>query len=50
MATDAQVLALPMQQPNDADAATIRDCLIQLLAELWREGEMFDDHSALHRL
>lgn len=41
MVTDAQVLALPMQQPNDANAATVRDYLIKLLAELWREGEMF---------
>lgn len=41
MPTDAQVLALPMQQPNDANAATVRDYLVALLAELWREEQMF---------
>lgn len=35
-----QILDLPMQ-PNDADAATVRDYLIALLAELWREQEGF---------
>ncbi len=35
-----RVLALPMQ-PNDADAATIRDYLIALLAAVWSEGEGF---------
>jgi hypothetical protein len=39
--TPAEILALPMQQPNDADAATIRDYLIKLLAGVWREGEGF---------
>lgn len=41
MATGAQVLALPMQQPNDAGAATIRGYLVELLAELWREEQAF---------
>lgn len=36
-----QILALPMQE-NDADAATIRDYLIKLLATLWDEKEGFD--------
>jgi hypothetical protein len=31
-----------MQQPNDASAATIRDYLITLLSDLWRDGEGFD--------
>lgn len=35
------VLNLPMQQPNDADTATVRGYLVALLAELWREGEGF---------
>lgn len=39
--TVQQVLALPMQE-NDADAATIRDYLIKLLATLWDEKEGFD--------
>lgn len=38
--TPAEILALPMQ-PNDADAATIRDYLVKLLAVLWDEGEGF---------
>jgi len=41
MATDAQVLALPMPQPNDAGAATVRDYLVKLLVELWHQDEMF---------
>jgi hypothetical protein len=40
MLTGAEVLALPMQ-PNDADAATIRDYLIALLLGVWREQEGF---------
>lgn len=40
-ATARQVLDLPMQQPNDADAATVRDYLVKLLATLWEEGEGF---------
>jgi hypothetical protein len=40
--TPAEILALPMQQPNDADVATIRDYLVKLLADLWLEGEGFD--------
>jgi hypothetical protein len=39
-ATARRVLGLPMQD-NDADAATIRDYLITLLATLWRKGEGF---------
>lgn len=34
------VLDLPMQ-PNDADAATVRDYLKTLLAKLWEEEESF---------
>lgn len=37
----AEVLALPMQQPNDAEAATVRAYLVKLLRELWREGDGF---------
>ena len=40
--TPAQTLALPMRQPNDADAATVREYLIKLLATLWDEGVDFD--------
>ena len=39
-AISEQVLACPMQD-NDADAATIRDYLISLVAEVWSEGEGF---------
>jgi hypothetical protein len=39
--TPQQVLALPMQQPNDARAATVRDYLTTLLMALWEEGEGF---------
>lgn len=39
--TPQQVLALPMGE-NDANAATIRDYLITLLATLWVEKEAFD--------
>lgn len=39
--TPRQVLALPMGE-NDANAATIRDYLIILLATLWDEKEGFD--------
>lgn len=39
--TPAEILALPME-PNDADAATIRDYLVKLLAEVWKWGEGFD--------
>lgn len=39
--TPQQVLALPMGE-NDADAATIGDYLISLLATLWDEKEGFD--------
>jgi hypothetical protein len=39
-ATARRVLDLPMQD-NDADAATIRDYLVSLLAELWHERECF---------
>ena len=38
--TPAEILALPMQA-NDADAATIRDYLARLLAEVWEWGEEF---------
>jgi hypothetical protein len=40
--TPAEILATPMQQPNDAEAATIRDYLVKLLADLWSEQESFD--------
>jgi len=39
--TPQQVLAAPMGE-NDADATTVRDYLIKLLAKLWREMEGFD--------
>jgi hypothetical protein len=38
--TSEQVLNLPLPD-NDAGAATIREYLIRLLGELWREGECF---------
>ena len=38
--TPADILDVPMGE-NDAQAATIRDYLIELLATLWREGETF---------
>lgn len=40
--TPEQLLALPMQQPNDADAPTIRDFLKALLVQLIRNGEGFN--------
>lgn len=39
--TPQQVLDLRMQ-PNDADAATIRDYLIKLLHLVWEDREGFD--------
>lgn len=39
--TPAEVLDLPMRQPNDADAETVREYLVKLLATLWEEGEGF---------
>ena len=39
--TPTEVLALPMQQPNDANAATVRDYLLALLTTLWNETEEF---------
>jgi hypothetical protein len=36
-----EVLSLPLPQPNDAQAATLRDYLIALLHELWREADEF---------
>lgn len=37
-----QILALPLEPDhNDAGASTIRDYLVSLLAELWREEEDF---------
>jgi hypothetical protein len=39
--TARQALGLPMPA-NDADAATIRDYLIALLAKVWEEGECFN--------
>jgi hypothetical protein len=39
--TPQDVLSLPLPQPNDADAATVRDYLIALLHEVWREEEGF---------
>jgi hypothetical protein len=38
--TGAQVLAVLLGD-NDADASTVREYLLQLLRELWREGEGF---------
>jgi len=40
--TARQVLDLPLPDGNDADAATVRDYLLKLLAELWREEAGFD--------
>jgi hypothetical protein len=40
MSDPSVVLALPMQE-NDARASTVREYLIALVAELWREGECF---------
>ncbi|MEV0214370.1 hypothetical protein [Micromonospora sp. NPDC050695] len=40
-ATPAQVLATPMQS-NDAEAATVGEYLIKLLADVWREQECFN--------
>lgn len=37
-----RALALPMPDDNDADAATIGEYLIKLLARLWDEKEAFD--------
>lgn len=39
--TPRQILDVSMGE-NDADAATIRDYLIKLLAKVWQEGEGFD--------
>jgi hypothetical protein len=36
------ILALPLRQPNDAEAATVRDYLVKLLQLVWKEGECFD--------
>lgn len=36
------LLEVPMPQPNDAGAATIRDYLIKLLSKVWEEDEGFD--------
>jgi hypothetical protein len=38
--TNEEVLALPMQ-PNDAEAATVKDYLKTLLLELWNREESF---------
>lgn len=43
----SDVLAVPMPQPNDAGAATVRDYLIELLAALWEDGEGFSGKSPL---
>jgi hypothetical protein len=40
--TARQILDLPLPADNDADAATIRDYLIKLLSELWREEAGFN--------
>lgn len=40
--TPAQrLLELPLDEGNDAGAATVQDYLIELLRELWRRGELF---------
>jgi hypothetical protein len=42
MSTSPQdVLALPLEQPNDARAATVRDYLVALLREVWEGAEGF---------
>ena len=40
-ATARRVLNLPLAD-NDADAATVREYLIELLAKVWGEGECFN--------
>ena len=39
--TGKLILMLTMQ-PNDANAATVREYLLALLKEVWREGEGFN--------
>jgi hypothetical protein len=39
--TAQEVLSLPLPDGNDAQAATVRDYLIALLHELWREEQGF---------
>lgn len=39
--TGPEILAVPLP-PNDAGAATVRDYLVKLVAEVWREDECFD--------
>lgn len=39
--TGAEVLAVPLPK-NDANAATVRDYLLALLAIVWREEECFN--------
>lgn len=36
-----EILALPLRPDNDAGATTVRGYLVELLAVLWDEGEMF---------
>lgn len=39
--TSTQVLDCPMDPSNDAGAPTVREYLVALLDELWKEGEAF---------
>lgn len=41
MTTGAEILAIEMIDGNDAGAETIRDYLVALVREVWREGEGF---------
>lgn len=42
MTTPEQVLSVPMDpEDNDAGATSVRDYLVRLLSELWREDDMF---------
>lgn len=40
--TSAEILAITLEQPNDAEAFTIRDYLVKLMADVWRYRECFD--------
>lgn len=46
-ATAKKVLALPLEQPNDAgvEAVVVRDYLVLLLGEVWNHGECFNGKS-----
>lgn len=37
-----QILALPLDPGNDAEATSVRDYLVKLLLLIWKDGEGFD--------